>query len=179
MKYLGTQVLETDRLILRRFEEGDLQELISGYINQKEFLYYANKNKLTLDEMKVQMSKILENYTSNDYYDWVIVLKDNKKIIGSINLKANTSADYVEFNYAIDNRYVNNGYMTEALEMIKEFCFKKLEVKRFQGGCCVENLASKRVMEKCAMECEGILKSAIKLSDGYHDMYLYSLINNI
>lgn len=177
MKHLGTQLLETDRLILRKVQQNDAEELISSYINQDEFLYYANKNKLTLLQLKEQIAKTLENYKDNDYYDWVITLKNSGKIVGAINLKANTTADYVEFNYAIDNRHINNGYMTEALLVVKEFCFKTLEVKRFQGGCCIENIASKRVMEKCGMECEGILKSAIKLIDGYHDMYLFSAIN--
>ena len=124
MKHLGTQVLETTRLILRRFELNDAEEIVDGYINQSEFLYYANKSNVTLKEIKLQLSKTLKKYEDNDYYDWVIVLKNNNKIIGSINLKSNTSADCVEFNYAIDNRYINNGYMTEALLAVKEFCLK-------------------------------------------------------
>ena len=179
MNHLGTQLLETDRLILRRVKITDSQELMLGYINQEEFLYYANKSKLTLADVKMHVTKSIEEYTNKDCYSWVIVLKSNNKIVGAINLKANTYADYVEFNYAIDNRYINNGYMTEALLAVKDFCFNKLKIKRFQGGCCVENLASKRVMEKCGMECEGILRSAIKLEDGYHDMYLFSIINEI
>ena len=67
--------------------------------------------------------------------------------------------------------------MTEALCEIKRFCLEELHVKRFQGGCVIENIASKRVMEKCKMECEGILKSYIKLKDGFHDMYMFSIIN--
>ncbi len=52
MKHLGTIELETKRLILRRFEEKDAEELYFGYINQKEFLYYANKERKTLEEEK-------------------------------------------------------------------------------------------------------------------------------
>ena len=39
MNHLGTQKLETERLILRRFETKDAAELFAGYINQPEFLY--------------------------------------------------------------------------------------------------------------------------------------------
>jgi RimJ/RimL family protein N-acetyltransferase len=112
-----------------------------------------------------------------DYYNWVITLKDTKEIIGSINLRVEEVNETVEFNYVIDERFGCKGYMTEALNLVKDYCFNELEVNRFQGGCCIENIASKRVMEKCSMECEGILRNYIILCDGYHDMYMFSIIN--
>lgn len=48
-------------------------------------------------------------------------MKLKTTIIGSINLKVNEYNDSVEFGYAIDNRYTNKGYMTEALEIVKDF----------------------------------------------------------
>lgn len=82
------------------------------------------------------------------------------------------------FNYAIDNRFTKNGYMTEALMRVKNFAFNGMNVNRFEGGCVVTNIASKRVMEKCGLKQEGILKSYVKLSDGYHDMIMFAEINN-
>ena len=96
-----------------------------------------------------------------------------------VNLKIFDRNDSVEFNYAIDNRYTCNGYMTETLKEIINFALNRLKVNRIQGGCCVENLASKKVMEKCGMNFEGTLKKYIKLEDGYHDMYLFSITNQI
>ena len=87
------------------------------------------------------------------------------------------SNDSVQFNYAIDNRFTCKGYMTEALSEVKKFCLEDLNVNRFQGGCAIENIASKRVMEKCKMQYEGTLRSYIKLSDGYHDMHMFSIIS--
>ena len=66
--------------------------------------------------------------------------------------------------------------MTEALNEVKRFCLEDLKVNRFQGGCAAENIASKRVMEKCKMQYEGTLRSFLKLEDGYHDMYMFSII---
>ena len=60
---------------------------------------------------------------------------------------------------------------------MKDFCFLEMKVNRFQGGCCVENLASEKVMKKSGMNYEGTLKSYINLKDGFHDMHMYSLIN--
>lgn len=81
------------------------------------------------------------------------------------------------FNYAIDNRFTGNGYMTETLESVKNFAFNRMKVHRFEGGCVITNIASKRVMEKCGLKFEGTLKDYVKLSDGYHDMYMFAVIN--
>ena len=82
------------------------------------------------------------------------------------------------FNYAIDNRFTRQGFMTEALMRVKKFAFNEIGVHRFEGGCVKENIASKRVMEKCGLNQEGILKDYIKLADGYHDMFMFSEIND-
>lgn len=39
------------------------------------------------------------------------------------------------------------------------------------------NIASRRVMEKCGLEKEGVLRDYIKLVDGYHNMIMFAKIN--
>lgn len=178
MIHKGTKVLESDRLILRRIKESDAEEIYNGFVNQEEFLYYTNKKKITLEEEKKSLIGIDEKYKKDNYYNWVITLKEDNKIIGAINLRLEDINETVEFNYAIDNRYTNKGYMTEALNLVKDYCLKELKINRFQGGCVIENLKSKRVMEKCGMTLEGTIRNYIILSDGYHDMYMFSIIND-
>ena len=50
MNHVGTISLETKRLVLRRIYRDDAEEIYEGFVNQDEFLYYANKEKRTLDE---------------------------------------------------------------------------------------------------------------------------------
>ncbi len=178
MNEIGTVKLETERLILRRLEKNDAKELFDGIVNQKEFLYYANKKQVTLEEEKASLENIEEKYQNKNYYNWVITLKNTKQIIGAVNFNVNLKNDSVMFNYVIDNRFTRKGYMTEALICVKKFAFNEIKVNRFEGGCVVKNYASKRVMEKCGLTQEGVLKSYVKLSDGYHDMILFAEINN-
>ena len=48
MKHLGTQKLETKRLVLRQIKESDALGIYNSFINEEKFLYYANKEKRTL-----------------------------------------------------------------------------------------------------------------------------------
>lgn len=178
MNHLGTKKLNSERLILRRFYENDAEELYQGYVNQEDFLYYANKQKRTLEEQKNSLKGIDEKYNNLEYYNWLIILKSNNKIIGSINLNVDNFNESIEFNYAIDDRYKGNGYMTEALNTVKEFCLDELKVNRLCGGCEINNIASRKVMEKCLFIYEGKLRNYLKLADGYHDMLLYSFIRD-
>ena len=166
------------KLILRRFTKEDAQEIYEGYVNQENFLYYANKEKRTLQEEIDSLKGIYEKYNNPEYYNWLITLKDNKKVIGAIHLNVDNYNESVEFNYAIDNRYQGNGYMTEALEAVKNYCLDEINVNRIFGGCEINNIASKKVMKKCNFIYEGTLKNHLKLKDGNHDMYIYSIINN-
>ena len=176
MNEIGTKRLETERLILRRFEKSDAKELFEGFINQKEFLYYANKKPVTLEEEKASLEIINEKYLNKNYYNWLITLKDTKQIIGAVNFNVNLKNDSVMFNYAIDNRFTKKGYMTEALMCVKKFAFEEIKINRFEGGCITKNIPSKRVMEKCGLVQEGILKSYVKLFDGYHDMIMFAIV---
>ena len=176
MRHLGTRELQTARLLLRRIREADAEELFLGFVNQKEFLYYANKKERTLEEERASLIGIGEKYENDSYYNWLITLRDSGRIIGQIILQVDERNDSVEFSYAIDKRHTGRGYMTEALDRVKKFALEEMRVSRFQGGCCVENTASRRVMEKCGLDCEGRLRRYLKLSDGAHDMYMFSAL---
>lgn len=179
MKSVGTKKLETKNLILRRFKESDAQGVYDSFINQDDYLYYFHQEKRSLEEEKKSLKGIDEKYKDNSYYNWVIVLKESNTIIGRANLMVEEYNECVEINYAIDDRYSRKGYMSEALNEIIRFAFEEMEVNRFESCCVIENIASKRVMEKCNMKEEGILRKYVKLKDGYHDMYMFSLVKNI
>ena len=174
MKHLGTTTLTTKRLILRRFKEEDAEGIFNSFVNDEAFLYYANKEKRTLEQEKESLVGIEEKYKDKEYYNWLITLKD-ETIIGSIYLRVDNNNDSLEFNYAIDKKHQCNGYMSEALNAIKDYAINKLKVNRFSGGCEINNIASKRVMEKCNLKYEKTLKKYLKLKDGYHDILIYAI----
>lgn len=175
MNHKGTIKLKTERLILRRIYLEDAEEIYHGFINQDEFLYWTNKKKRTLEEQIKSLDKIDEKYQNLTYYNWLITLKNNKTIIGSINAHYVDEEEKVIINYGLDNRYFNKGYMTEALKIVLDFLNKDVKIKSIECGCCVENIASKKVIEKSNLSYKQTLKNEVLLSDGYHDMHLYIL----
>lgn len=173
MKHLGSKELVTQRLLLRKIVKDDAKEIFEGFINQENFLYYANKEKRTLEEEIESLEGIDNKYLNLSYYNWVITLKENKKIIGSINAHYIDEEEKVIINYALDDRYKNNNYMSESLVEVLRFLKEKVKIENIECGCVTKNIASKRVMEKANMKYVGILEKEVLLKDGYHDMHLF------
>ena len=178
MYHLGTIKISTERLVLRQFNDNDGIGIFNSYINDEKFLYYANKEKVSLEQIKQWLSSIDKKYENKEYYNWVITLKDNE-VIGAINLRVDNDNDLVWLNYAIGNRHNNLGYMTEALNAVKDFGLNNLKVRKIIGGCELNNIASQRVMEKCGFKFEEVRENELLLKDGLHDLKIFSITNNL
>ena len=81
----------------------------------------------------------------------------DKKVIGSVGLHKSWASNDMRFNhlksadisYSIHPDYWNMGIATEAAKGLISYCFKHLDIKLVSCGHFVENLQSKRVIEKC------------------------------
>ena len=177
MEHRGTAVLATDRLVLWPFRESDAEGIHASFLNDEGFLYYANKEPMTLPQEREALKGIGQRYEDPEYYNWLITLKDGT-VIGAVNLRVDNAGDSLEFNYAVDSRHRNHGYMTEALNLVKDYAVNTLKARRFCGGCAVSNTASRRVMEKCGLTYERTLASHLELKDGPHDMMVYSYVSS-
>ncbi len=164
--------IETNRLILRGFTEGDLDDLYeyASVFGVGEMAgWHTHENK---DESK----KVLDTFIA-DGYTFAIVLKENQKVIGQLGLEEswiNRSIKYnkiktKEINYSLSRDYWGQGIMTEAVQNVIDFCFTELDLDALSCSHFSTNERSKRVIEKCGFtfiaeaNCfvEGLLKNLI------------------
>ena len=88
MRNLGTKRLETDRLILRKFELSDAEPMYRNWANDPEvtkFLTWPPHDdvKVTADVLRGWISQ----YENDTFYQWAIVLKESSpEPIGSISI---------------------------------------------------------------------------------------------
>ena len=79
--------------------------------------------------------------------------------------------------YGLDGRYVNQGYMTEALRRVVAFAFDEIKLHRIEGNVIPRNLASRAVLEKCGFLCEGASRKYLKINGVWEDHLHYALLN--
>ena len=150
---LNGLTLESERLILRPFQESDL----------KDFYEYASvegvgemagwSHHKSIEETK----KILDMFIEGDH-DFAIVLKENGKLVGSVGVKEygmegalSEFFDYrgCELGFVLSKDYWGRGIMPEAVRAVIDYLFGVLDLDFITSGYYDYNVQSKRVQEKC------------------------------
>ncbi len=126
MKHLGTQTIETKRLILRKFELKDAQNMYDNWASSNEVTKYLIwKPHKDVNVSKEWIEFLISNYNKNNFYEWGIILKDIDQPIGSISvveLKENINA--VHIGYCIGKKWWRQGITSEALSVFINFFIK-------------------------------------------------------
>ena len=175
------RTLETERLILRRFEKNDL-EAVHHYASSTDNVTYMtwgpNSEENTKAFIDFAISKAAESPCAN--YQYAAVLKANEKLVGAVNLAL--SDDEAETGWILHKDYWNQGYGTEMGAEILRLGFHDLNLRRIIAHCDAENISSYKLMEKIGMRREGLFiegRKAHKLSDREHgDELSYAILKN-
>ena len=179
MKHLGTQTIETERLILRKVELKDAEDLCALLNDKKvqKFLAGIPENytvEMAIDYINNQLSK---NYLKKNFYDWGIEDKKTHKFIGRICVyKFDDYRRMANLVWYIIPTVRGKGYMTEAGKAVVKF-LQNTGFDRIEAFADVENIASIKVMEKIGMQYEGTLrKYDCRRDDTLYDAKMYSII---
>ncbi|MFV0412626.1 MAG: GNAT family N-acetyltransferase [Oscillospiraceae bacterium] len=177
----GTQPLQTARLLLRPFTRADAHAMYANWAANAEVTrYLAWLPHQTLAETRALL-KLWEKETQNpETCNWCIALKQpgGPLPIGSIGVvKLNNALAQAEVGYCLGTPWWGRGLAAEALAAVKEYLFG-CGIRRLEARHHTQNPASGRVMEKCGLAFEGVLRSAARDNLGrFCDVALYAAIN--
>ena len=181
MKHCGTQRLETERLILRRFVSEDADAMYKNWASDSEvtkFLTWPTHS--SVDVSKYVTDDWVNSYSNEKYYQWAIVLKENGDMpIGSISaVDMKEDISMVQIGYCIGRNWWNKGITSEAMQEVMKFFFEEIGVNRVEARHDPKNPNSGKVMEKCGMKYEGTMRSADKNNQGICDAVYYALLKS-
>ena len=171
--------LETDRLILRRMTMRDAADVFV-YSKDEEVarhvLWSAQKN---VAEAKDYIRYMLRRYKNDEPSSWGIIEKKTNRLVGTIGYMAfSDENNSVEVGYSLARWLWNGGYMTEALSRVIEHTFEVMDINRIEAQHELENPSSGRVMEKCGMTREGVLRQRLYNKGHYVDVALYAIVQS-
>jgi len=172
-------ILETERLKLKRLSMHDAGDVFEYASDPDVSKYVLWEHHRTIADSKSYLKHVLFLYEKGIPASWGIILKEENKLIGTGGFQWwSASNSKAEVGYVISKLYWNKGYMTEALEEILRFGFEQMELVRIEAKCFVQNTASERVMLKCGMKPEGILRSYKYVKGNFGDFKLYSILSS-
>ena len=160
---VGTKTIETKRLILRKLEISDLEQVYNNWCSDPKVTKYVtwdmHKN---IEQTKEYINFKLGLYEKDYRFDWVVVIKETNELIGEIDaVKQSLNYNLVELGYCYGSKYWNNGYATEALSAVIKYLKEVALVEKVTACHISTNPASGRVMQKAGMKYDATLKEYV------------------
>ena len=150
-----SNVLETERLILRPLTLDDAKTAYYGWTGDPEVAKYVSwlPHRSIDDTIEWLFDTAWKtnpqgDIVPSDNYIWGFVLKRTGELFGSGGLIWEEAWQLFQVGYNIMKTHWNNGYTTEAMRAILEFASASLGIKKVAGGHAKDNLASAKVLEK-------------------------------
>ena len=178
LTHKGTQNLKTKRLLLRKYEMTDAEQMFKNYATDSEVTRFLNWDPYNnVDEVKLFLKEVMKKYDNLDNYNWAI--EYSGEMIGSISAYGLNDRDSAcEIGYCLGRAYWNQGIMSEALDAVLQYLFREVNMHRIMAKHDVDNPASGKVMQKCNMVHEGTFRKFYLHEDGtYSDSLIYGILN--
>lgn len=179
LQHTGTQTIETQRLLLRRFTMADAPAMYNNWANDDEVTKYLTwPTHESIQVTKEVLTLWTESYAKPDFYNWAIVLKENgPEPIGSIaavHIKEKTRC--ATMGYCMGRAHWGKGIMPEALSALIDFFFDEVGINRVEAEHEVNNPKSGRVMEKAGMRYEGTKRQGGRSNQGIVDIRMWAIL---
>lgn len=180
LNHVGTRIIETERMILRRFEYSDNLSMRKNWIsNEKIQSLYSEPVYTTEEKVKELLDKYIGSYREDDYYRWAIIDKKSKECIGQIAyFLVDSKNHFAEIEYCIGEDYQCKGLATEATKAVIAYGFDQMNLHKVQICTKTTNPASKRVIEKCGLTYEGTLRDYFYTDGQYVGRLFFSILKN-
>lgn len=168
----GVWRVETPRLILREWSQGDIPDLIEGLNDLRVARWLAFVPHPYTSEAAEgwirHCAKLSEKGRDRSDYEFAIELKVERKVIGGVALTRvsqlhGTAAGGIWLN----SRYQGHGYGTEAFGAKIRFAFEDLNLRRLENGFFEGNAASFAMQQRFGYKLEGEKRKAYRcMADG-------------
>lgn len=168
-------IIETERLILRRFKESDI-DMQYEIITDKRLATYIKFPQLTKEEELEYIRICIANADKDKCEKWVITLKENNTPIGNISVnEINNKNNYCTIGYVVLFDYWGKGYTTEATIAVSDYLLKERNYYLVEASCNENNKGSSRVLLKAGFKKDGyIANRRINLDGTYSGVDYYS-----
>lgn len=171
------EVIETERLVLRPFELGDVEDVLA-YAQDSEWSHFLRDLPQpygrTEAEQAVAKQVLMDRIEEPN---WAIVLEG--QVVGGVVLLLDFSNRSGEIGYSVARKHWNRGLGTEAVGAVIDVAFSTHEdLTRVWARTDPNNVASRRVLEKVGMSEEGVLRLSRVYDETAFDEAYFSILRS-
>jgi RimJ/RimL family protein N-acetyltransferase len=146
--------IESPRLLLRSWNESDLEAYIKMNHDPKVMQYFPNI--LSSEDTLHHFEKIKQHFSEYNYGLFALELKEEKRFIGFTGFSHPSFESFftpcVEIGWRIDAPYWQRGLGTEAANACLKYGFQMLNFEKIVSFTSIHNTASEKLMQKIGMQ---------------------------
>lgn len=144
-------LIETDRLHLRLFEDGDLDALYKLFSDADVQKYLSPKNRRTREQLKTLLKNFVSHWHERGFGLLCVTKKESGEMIGYCGFQYFDETKDVEIIFAIRKEDWGKGLATEAAKACIKYGFETLNFDKIYAATDTHNVASRFVIEKLRM----------------------------
>lgn len=166
------------RVKLRKLNISDA-EFIVKWAKNKDITKYTSviAPPCELKEAKNFIKKANLDIKNRSAYEFGIELKENKDLIGTINLSnINKKNKNAEVGIWLAKEYWDKGLSTEALNLILQFGFEKLRLEKIQARVLHKNVRAQKLLKRIGFKLEGKLRRKTFFNNQWFDDFIFGML---
>jgi RimJ/RimL family protein N-acetyltransferase len=176
MSELTFNAIESERLLLRRFKDSDL-ELFLAYLNDPEVARYQSWESYTAEAARevIEKQKTLAPGLPNQWFTFALELKETGALIGHVALKMLEDRQ-AEIGFTLSRTAHGKGLAFEAATRVLDYGFAELKLHRVIAISDCENEKSVALLARLGMRREGHFIQNIWFKGRWGSEYLYAVL---
>lgn len=170
--------IETARLIIRRFQERDAENL-SVYRSDPQVARYQSWTDLTPQAALRFIRSLQESEpgTPGEWFQFAVQEKDRVDLIGDLGLRTDPDEPALgEIGYTLARPFQGRGYAREAVQAVLGYCFNVLKMHRIVALTDVRNLPSIYLLERLGFRREAHFVQSYREGEIWTDEYQFALL---
>ncbi len=172
-------LLETPRLVLRRFDDQVLAHIMNNYSDSEIKDFFGITSDEQLNYHKSWNEKGCTTFNKSILF-FHLLEPDSNRCIGWCGYHTwYVDHDRAELGYVMNSENdMGKGLMSEALESVIEYGFNEMDLHRIEAMAAPDNKGSLRLLEKNRFTFEGVLREHYKVKGRNEDSNIYSLLRS-
>lgn len=172
-------VLATERLVLRRFRQDDIESVYQGLSHPQVIRHYGvSYDSLEATQEQMDWYAAIEREEKGIW--WAVCDHKNQTFLGAVGFNDRSKEHRkTEMGYWLLPQYWGSGIISEAGLAACGYAFQKMSVHRIEAVVETENANSKKVMKQLGFELEGVMKDC-EIKDGkFISLEMYAKLNRM
>lgn len=172
--------IESERLILRRFEDSDLVPFVA-YRNDPEVARFQSWDSFDERDARsfIREMESSQPGVAGEWFQFAVESKEVRTLIGDCALKVDEHEPYTaEVGFTLARDHQGKGFAAEAVSRLLDYAFGVMGLHRVIAIADCRNAPSVALLERLGLRREGHFLENSWLKGGWVDEYLYAVLKD-